>query len=118
MYIISKEFHFSASHVLNGLKDDHPCKRLHGHNYVVSFSFKSETLNEVGFVIDYRELDPIKKYLDNIFDHRHLNDVMPELNPTAENIAKFLFDIFKKQFPLLFRVEVKETPKTRAIYEA
>jgi len=43
---------------------------------------------------------------------------MPELNPTAENIAKFLFDIFKKQFPLLFRVEVKETPKTRAIYEA
>jgi 6-pyruvoyltetrahydropterin/6-carboxytetrahydropterin synthase len=118
MYIISKEFHFSASHILNGLKDDHPCKRLHGHNYVVTYCFKSEELNEVGFVIDYRDLDPIKKYLDDVFDHRHLNDIMPGVNPTAENIAKFLHDTFKAQFPLLFKVEVCETPKTKAIYEA
>ena len=118
MYIISKEFHFSARHILNWLKNDHPCKRLHGHNYVITFYFKSEELNEVGFVIDYRDLDPIKKYLDDVFDHRHLNDIMPGVNPTAENIAKFLHDTFKAQFPLLFKVEVCETPKTKAFYEA
>jgi len=117
MYIISKEFHFSASHILNGLKDNHPCKRLHGHNYVVTFYFKSEQLNEVGFVIDYRDLDPIKKYLDDVLDHRHLNDIIPDINPTAENIAKQLYDTFHSQFPLLFKVEVSETPKTKAIYE-
>ena len=35
MYIISKEYHFSASHQLHDLPEDHPCHRLHGHNYVV-----------------------------------------------------------------------------------
>ena len=118
MYIISKEFHFSASHILNGLAENHPCERLHGHNYVVTFYFKSEKLNKVGFVIDYRDLDPIKKYLDDVFDHRHLNDIIADTNPTAENIAKFLYDTFKPQFPLLFKVKVCETPKTKAFYEA
>lgn len=118
MYIISKEFHFSSSHILTGLKPGHPCERLHGHNYVVVFYFKSEELNEVGFVIDYRDLDPIKQYLDDVFDHRHLNDVLPGLNPTAENIARFLYTEFKPQFVQLFKVEVSETPKTKAFYEA
>jgi 6-pyruvoyltetrahydropterin/6-carboxytetrahydropterin synthase len=118
MYSISKEFHFSSSHILVGLKAGHPCERLHGHNYVVSFHFKSEQLNEVGFVIDYRDLEPIKKYLDDVFDHHHLNEVMLGISPTAENIAKFLYDIFQLQFPLLFKVEVSETPKTIAFYEA
>ena len=84
----------------------------------MTFYFKSKQLNEVGFVIDYRDLDPIKKYLDDVFDHRHLNDIMPDVNPTAENIAKQLYDTFHSQFPLLFKVEVSETPKTKAIYEA
>ena len=36
MFKISKEFYFSAAHALFGLPDDHPCTRLHGHNYVVT----------------------------------------------------------------------------------
>ncbi|HUM68046.1 MAG TPA: 6-carboxytetrahydropterin synthase, partial [Chloroflexota bacterium] len=35
MYTISKQFHFSASHQLNGLPLEHQCARLHGHNYEV-----------------------------------------------------------------------------------
>src|SRR5215468_9371730 len=34
-YTISKFFEFSAAHHLTGLPDDHPCSRVHGHNYVV-----------------------------------------------------------------------------------
>lgn len=116
MYKINKEFAFSASHILEGLHDCHPCSRLHGHNYVVTIHLKSDKLNEVGFVRDYRELDAIKKYIDENFDHRHLNDILP-FNPTAENIAKHLYDIFSKDLPELYAVEVSETPKTSAIYE-
>ncbi|MDR2039212.1 MAG: 6-carboxytetrahydropterin synthase [Bacteroidales bacterium] len=117
MYRISKEFHFSASHRLMGLPDTHPCSRPHGHNYTVTFHFKSSTLNDVGFVIDYRELEPIKKYLDERLDHQDLNVVLPVSNPTAENIARFLYDRFAGDYPRLYRVEVSETPKTQANYE-
>lgn len=117
MYKISKEFAFSASHILDGLSQDHPCARLHGHNYVIVVHLKGKTLNDIGFVKDYRELSIIKDYIDNTLDHRHLNDILP-FNPTAENMAKYLYDIFKKDIPELYAVEVCETPKTSAIYEA
>ena len=115
MYKIRKEFSFSASHQLNGLPEDHPCSRLHGHNYVVTVELKSVGLNEIGFIRDYRALEPIKKFIDSHFDHQHLNEQML-LNPTAENIAAYLFDMFKPMYPELCAVEVSETPKTNAVY--
>jgi 6-pyruvoyltetrahydropterin/6-carboxytetrahydropterin synthase len=66
-------------------------------------------------VTDYRALEPIKTFLDSTFDHYHLNDRMNE-EPTAENIAKFIFNKFKPQFPQLSAVRVKETEKTEARY--
>ena len=42
MYRISKEFHFSASHQLIGLPEDHQCARLHGHNYIVVVELTAE----------------------------------------------------------------------------
>lgn len=117
MYKISKQFAFSASHILNGLAENHPCGRLHGHNYVITVHLKSNSLTSAGFVKDYRELQFIKDYIDTNLDHRHLNDIF-EGNPSAENIAKQLFDIFKLQLPELYAIEVSETPKTTAIYEA
>ncbi|SHF63232.1 6-pyruvoyl trahydropterin synthase family protein [Dysgonomonas macrotermitis] len=117
MYKISKQFAFSASHILEGLSGDHPCSRMHGHNYIITVHLKSAELNEVGFVKDYRELSFIKKYIDDVLDHRHLNDIF-DVNPTAENIARKLYEIFVKQAPQIYAVEVSETPKTTAIYEA
>jgi len=116
MYKIRKEFHFSASHVLNGLPADHPCSRLHGHNYIVTVELCGLRVNEIGFVQDYRALEPMKKWLDEHFDHRHLNDQMP-LNPSAERMAKFFYELWIEEFPLLCAVEVSETPKTTARYE-
>lgn len=118
MFTIRKQFGFSASHRLNGLPKNHPCSRLHGHNYTVEFTLKSETLNEVGFVVDYRELDSIKKWIDEQIDHRDINTVFPKMNPTAENIAKMLFEVFRLEFPQLVSVTVKETDKTSATYES
>ena len=115
MYIIRKEFHFSASHFLEGLPTEHPCSRLHGHNYIVTVELSLVKLNPPGFVVDYRALEPIKKFIDEKFDHQNLNDKM-SCNPTAENIAKVIFNCFKGQFPQLTAVEVSETPKTVARY--
>lgn len=116
MHTISKEYHFSASHILHGLADDHPCSRLHGHNYVIEVELKSETLTPTGFVRDYRELDALKHYIDETIDHRHLNDVLGENNTSAEQIAKHFYDWCISRWPEVSAVRVKETPKTTAEY--
>ncbi len=116
MFRISKEFSFSASHILDCLGEGHPCARLHGHNYVVTVHLQSENLDEYGFVVDYRDLQLVKDYIDNRLDHRHLNDLFP-FHPTAENIARHLYEQFRDSLPQMYAVEVSETPKTSAIYE-
>jgi len=116
MYTITKEFHFSASHQLDGLPETHPCSRMHGHNYVLKVELKSKDLNQVGFVKDYRELDEIKQFIDSNLDHRHLNDVFSH-NPTAEEMAKTLFNTFKPGHSELSAIEISETDKTNCRYE-
>ena len=113
MYIIKKQFHFSASHTLEMLPEDHPCSRLHGHNYIVEIVLASDALNEVGFVIDYKDLKPFKKIIDEELDHRHLNDVLP-FQTSAENIAHYLYSRAKALWPQVIAVRVSETPKTWA----
>lgn len=116
-YRIEKDFTFSAAHQLSGLPDDHPCSRIHGHNYVVRIRLESMYLNQIGFVRDYRELDDVKSWIDATLDHRNLNDVWTEMNPTAENIARAIFDRFASDYPQLSGVGVSETPKTWAWFE-
>jgi 6-pyruvoyltetrahydropterin/6-carboxytetrahydropterin synthase len=117
MYTISKQFTFSASHQLKGLPEGHPCARLHGHNYRVEVVLSASTLNEVGFVKDYGELKPFQQWLDAQYDHRHLNDQC-EFNPTAENLAKQLFNVARDLLgPTVRAVRVSETDKTWATYE-
>lgn len=119
MFIISKEFAFSASHQLDGLPPDHQCARLHGHNYVVRVELRSDDLDRTGFVLDYGELAPIKELIDTQLDHRHLNDILP-MNPTAEAMAKWLTEAVRGAVPVPPRarvsVAVSETPKTWATY--
>lgn len=120
---ISKEFTFSASHQLEGLAQDHKCARLHGHNYVVRVEVEGTT-DQIGFVVDYGDLAEFGHYLDDVLDHRHLNDIMVE-NPTAEYLARHLISILRKvvvnalpggDHPLTIAVSISETPKTWATY--
>nr|WP_086937565.1 6-carboxytetrahydropterin synthase QueD [Thaumasiovibrio occultus] len=116
MFRIRKSFQFSASHQLLGLPDDHPCTRLHGHNYEVIVELASDTLNQTGFVRDYRELGEFKRYIDDHIDHRHLNDVLCGDNTTAERLAKHFFEWCQSRWPEVCAVAVSETPKTWAEY--
>jgi 6-pyruvoyltetrahydropterin/6-carboxytetrahydropterin synthase len=115
MHTILKDFQFSASHQLSGLRDDHPCARLHGHNFIVRVVLERHDLDDVGFVMDYGDLAPLKDWLDATFDHRHLNDMM-DCNPTAENCAHLIFDWCAAQGWPVSEVGWSETPKTWAYY--
>ena len=115
MFEIRKRFQFSASHQLQGLPPDHPCGRLHGHNYEVEIVLQSPMLNEYGFVVDYGELLPFKQILDNQLDHQHLNNVL-DFQPSAENLAQWLYDHAKYAWLETVAVRVSETPSTWAEY--
>jgi 6-pyruvoyltetrahydropterin/6-carboxytetrahydropterin synthase len=127
-YTISKDFAFSASHQLPGLAVDHPCGRLHGHNYTVRVTICSDYLDEHGFVLDYGLLKSFGLWIDAHLDHRHLNDffarVEIETNPTAEALCAVLYSVLGEQVPaiaeraLRCQVSVSETPKTWASYPA
>jgi 6-pyruvoyltetrahydropterin/6-carboxytetrahydropterin synthase len=116
MFKITKEFHFSAGHKVEGLKEGHPCARFHGHNYIVRVELSAENLDQIGMVQDYGELKPIKEYIDRELDHQYLNTVL-DFNPTAELMAYHFCRKWKEQFPLISAIEISETPKTNARYE-
>lgn len=116
MFTIRKSFQFSASHQLHQVGKNHPCARLHGHNYEITLELQSSTLDEKGFVKDYLDLAPFKTYLDNTLDHRHLNEVLGDDCVTAELLAKHLFDWASARWPQVSAVMVNETPKTFAEY--
>lgn len=116
MYKISKQFSFSASHILDMLEEGHPCARMHGHNYLITVHLRSVGLDGYGFVKDYKALKVVGDFIDSTLDHRHLNDIIPA-HPTSENIARFIYERFKPEIPELYAVEVSETPQTSCIYE-
>lgn len=117
-YTITKEFAFSASHVLHGLPRGHQCGRLHGHNYVVKVELTGDQLLDVGFLFDYGDLKPVKEFIDGTLDHQHLNDTFEDVNPTAEAMAFVLARMTAELLDLpegvSVAVGVSETPKTWA----
>jgi 6-pyruvoyltetrahydropterin/6-carboxytetrahydropterin synthase len=117
---ISKEFSFSSSHQLHGLREGHPCGRVHGHNYVVKVTLSGEKLNGSGFLLDYNDLKPFGHWLDDELDHRHLNDVL-NFQPSAENMAQYFAFMVENTVNVPegvnISVSVSETPKTWATWE-
>lgn len=118
MYRIGKLFHFSASHSMPHLPDDHPCHRLHGHNYTVQVIFESDELNDDSFVLDYREMSDFKGMIDTMVDHRDLNEVMHPIRTTSENIAQWFWEFISLKYPdwPLAMIRISETGKTFAEY--
>lgn len=120
MYQVSKRFSFDAAHHLLGLPPHHKCSNVHGHTYTVKVVIAATRLDETGFVIDFGDLQPFKRYIDKELDHTDLNDLL--VNPTSENLAHLLYQIFSELVPLpkervwLQCVRVSETPNTWAEY--
>lgn len=108
MFRVSKRMEIAGAHRLN-LDYESPCKRLHGHNWIITVHCKSEELNERGMVIDFKA---IKQLVHDKLDHQFINEVV-DFNPTAENMAKWICE----QVPHCYKVEVQESEGNIAVYE-
>ena len=108
MYEVRKRIEISAAHKLD-LSYESKCENLHGHNWIITIYCKSETLDENGMVIDFKE---IKRRVHSKLDHHNLNEVL-NFNPTAENIAKWICD----QVPFCHKVVIQESEGNLAQYD-
>jgi 6-pyruvoyltetrahydropterin/6-carboxytetrahydropterin synthase len=133
MFQVTREIRFCYGHRL--LNYDGKCRHLHGHNGRAVITLASPTLDELGMVMDFSKIKRvISGWIDAYLDHRmllHKDDpILPELrrhgepvflldvNPTAENIAKLIFDYAKSQgFPVI-EVVLWETEDSFATYRS
>ena len=117
MFTITKDFHFSAGHIIEGLPEGHKCGRDHGHDYIVRLFLQSEHLDKIGFVVDFGELNEFKKWIDDVYDHRNLNEVMGGMPTTAEWIAREFYVWTKSRWLQIVKVGVREGQAAWAFYE-
>lgn len=105
MYKIRITRNFAGAHYLKGYHGK--CENLHGHNWKVEAEFSCEKLDKIGISIDFKI---VKRGLDRILnelDHTLLNDhpAFKKTNPSAENIANYIFKNLSKNFQRRIRVK-------------
>lgn len=114
---VGRCYHFESAHFLPKVPDGHRCKGMHGHNYEMEVVVGGK-LDDVGFVIDFFELDAVVQHIVEGIDHQVLNTIDGLENPTVENIAAWMFDAIddrlqsswhKNKGRFLSRVRVYET---------
>jgi 6-pyruvoyltetrahydropterin/6-carboxytetrahydropterin synthase len=131
MFHVSRELRFCYGHRL--LNYDGKCRYLHGHNGRAVITLAADRLDALGMVMDFSQIKRVVGgWIDNQLDHRmllHKSDpILPHLqaqgepvflldvNPTAENIAKLIFDYAAGQgFPVV-EVRLWETEDAFAVY--
>jgi len=131
MFRVTREIDFCYGHRL--LNYDGKCKYLHGHNGRAVIAIEAENLDQRGMVLDFSDIKHVvSKWIDENLDHRMIlrrddpaREALEKLgepmylidaNPTAENIARLIFDYTKSQgFPIV-EVHLWETPRCFATY--
>ena len=114
MFTVRVNANFSAAHSLRGYRGK--CDKLHGHNWTVEAAVAADTLDPQGMVVDFTVLKKrLHKVLEGL-DHAYLNDLayFKKVNPSSENIARFIYDRLKVQG--LHSVRVWETENSCAEY--
>lgn len=109
MYTVTKRLEVSGAHFLD-LPYESKCKNLHGHNWIIVVTCRRAELDDYGMVIDFMKIKETVSQLD----HTNINEVLGGINPTAENIARWLYD----RIPYCARVEIQESEGNIAIYES
>lgn len=133
MYRVTREISFCYGHRL--LNYEGKCRHLHGHNGKAVLTFEAEALDSLGMVMDFSHIKRVvNTWIDDNLDHRmllHQDDpylsylrehnepvYVMGVNPTAENIARLIFDFAKKQGLPITEVRLWETESCFATYSS
>jgi len=117
MYEVKVVLSFSGAHSLRHYEGK--CEDLHGHNWKIEAHISKEKLDDSGMIIDFKKLKKILNEVLETLDHKHLNDIpyFKKINPTSENIARFIHDKVSEKLKLKgLKITVWETDTSSASY--
>lgn len=118
MFEICVEHTFAAGHALRNYHGK--CENVHGHNYRVQVAIAGPELDENGLLHDFADLKKRLRTTSEYLDHQFINDLKPFdlINPSAENIAKFICEEVQKDLTSaqVSYVKVWETDTSSALY--
>jgi 6-pyruvoyltetrahydropterin/6-carboxytetrahydropterin synthase len=111
MFEVTVEAGFSSGHYLRNYRGK--CENPHGHNYKVFVTLIGEELDEAGMLLDFKLLKRVMRPTVEYLDHFMINDLAPfdrEINPSAENLAKYFYEQTSSQLHEMTggRVRVKD----------
>jgi 6-pyruvoyltetrahydropterin/6-carboxytetrahydropterin synthase len=110
MFEVTVEAGFSSGHYLRNYQGK--CENPHGHNYRVLVTLAGAELDETGLLLDFKLLKTLLRPVVDYLDHQMINDLAPftELNPSAENLARYFHQRTSLQLRELTagRVSVKD----------
>jgi len=110
---VRRKFPFEAAHKL----PNHPgkCRELHGHSYVLEVTVDRPVDPASGMAIDFSELKAIvaREVVDRL-DHRYVNDLIE--NPTAEVMARWIWQRLAPTLPGMVEIELHETASCSVLY--
>ena len=117
MYEIKIRSSFSAAHNLRNYHGK--CENLHGHNWKVEAVFAYDMLDKDGLAVDFKDAKSMLKKVLEEFDHSYLNKTgaFKRVNPTSENIAKFIYDKLQDKDRHIYSVSVWENDNSCATYK-
>jgi 6-pyruvoyltetrahydropterin/6-carboxytetrahydropterin synthase len=114
---IFKEFTFEAAHRLPKVPPEHKCARLHGHSFKVTLHVAGEVDEQLGWFMDFADLDAAFRPAYAQLDHHYLNEIPGLENPTSENLARWIWRTVAPALPGLTRIVVRETCTSGCSYE-
>lgn len=110
---VRRRFGFEAAHRL----PNHPgkCRELHGHSFKLLVTVDGPVEENSGMVVDFSDLKRVvsERVIDRL-DHRCANDLLD--NPTAENLALWIWGELAPSLPGLLEVELFETERCSVVY--
>ena len=109
---LTRDYRFEAAHFLPRVPEGHKCRRMHGHSYQLRVTLEAEVDPDLGWVMDFADIDRVVDPVVAELDHRVLNEVAGLENPTSEVLAIWLWRALASRLPL-FEVEVAETADSR-----
>lgn len=87
---ITKVLTFDAAHHIHNYEGK--CISLHGHTYRLEITISGYP-NEIGMSIDFGTIKKIyETVLHDKLDHRYLNETLPKMNPSVENVLVWIWE--------------------------
>lgn len=109
-------FHLESARRLPNLPPEHPCARVHGHSFRIVVHVCGPVDAELGWVLDFAEIDRAWRPLHEALDHRYLNDIPGLDNPTSEHLARWIWQRLKPALPGLSKLDIQETERSGCVY--